>query len=95
MEEENYNASDRRLADSENDSSGSESSENQSDFSLSCSSPFESHNSGSDLHEDIEEEAEGTVEPYMFEPTASSSGESPSDTDSNDSEDLSRLTNTG
>ena len=51
--------------------------------------------SGSDSHEDIEEEAEGTVEPYMFEPTASSSGESPSDTDSNDSEDLSRLTNTG
>lgn len=35
-----------------------------------------------------EEEAEGTIEPYLYEPFASSSGESV------DSDDLSRLNNT-
>ena len=51
------------------DSNGSQASDNPSDLSLSCSSsPFESYR-GSD-----ESGAEGsvTVEPYMYEPPASS-----------------------
>ena len=91
MEEERDDLSDRRLSDSQDrssvDSSGSQSSDNQSDLSLSCSSsPFEGHGDETD-----EEEAEGTIEPYLYEPLASSSGES---VDSDDSEDLSRLNST-
>ena len=91
MEEERDDSSDRRLSDSQDgssvDSNGSQSSDNQSDLSLSCSSsPFEGHGDETD-----EEEAEGTIEPYLYEPSAGSSGES---VDSDDSEDLSRLNNT-
>ena len=89
MEEERDKASDGRLTDSQDgssvDSNGSQSSDNQSDLSLSySSSPFESHHSD-------EEPAEGTIEPYLYEPSASSSEES---VDSDNSEDLSRLNNT-
>lgn len=69
------------------DSNGSQSSENQSDLSLSCStSPFGSRHSETSL----DEEAEG-IEPYMYEPLASGS-EDPVESD--DSEDVSRLDST-
>ena len=91
MEEERDNTSDGWLSDGQDDSidsNGSQSPDNPSDLSLSySSSPFESYHSD----ESDEEEAEGTIEPDMYEPPASSSGES---VDSNDSEDLSRLNNT-
>ena len=91
MEEERDDSSDRRLSDSQDgssvDSNGSQSSDSQSHLSLSCSSsPFEGHGDETD-----EVEAEGTIEPHLYEPSASSSGES---VDSDDSEDLSRLNNT-
>ena len=93
MEDKRDNTGDGRLSDSQDgssvDSNGSQASNNPSELSLSCSSsPFEGYR-GSD-----KSEAEGSmpaVEPYMYEPPASSSGES---VGSDDSENLSRLNNT-
>ena len=92
MEDERDDTGDGRLSNRQDgpsvDSNGSQASDNPSNLSLSCSSsPFESYR-GSD-----KSGAEGsvTVEPYMYEPPASSSGES---IGSDDSEDLSRLNNT-
>ena len=60
-------------------------SDNQSDLSSCSSSLFEGHG------DETDEEAERTIEPYLYEPSASSSGDS---VDSDDSEGLSRLNNT-
>lgn len=92
MEDERDDTGDGRLSDRQDgpsvDSNGNQASDNPSNLSLSCSSlPFESYHSGN------ESGTEGSVivEPYMYEPPASSSGES---IGSDDSEDLSRLNNT-
>ena len=92
MEDERDDTGDGRLSNRQDgpsvDSNGSQASDNPSNLSLSCSSsPLESYRGSN------ESGAEGsvTVEPYMYEPPASSSGES---IGSDDSEDLGRLNNT-
>ena len=94
MEDERDDTGDGRLSNCQDgpsvDSNGSQASDNPSNLSLSCSSsPLESYRGS--CSDKSGAEGSVTVEPYMYEPPASSSGES---IGSNDSEDLSQLNNT-